>query len=73
MFLNKLFTYLTCAYLKNKRCFNVKSLTFYFHMKTKTLADFQICISLPLSAHLNHMFSLVNIFTGPTDSAGKVL
>ena len=48
MFLSKLFTYLTCTYLKNKRCFNVKSLTFYFHMKTKTLADFQICISVPL-------------------------
>ena len=27
---------------------NVKSLTYYFHMKTKILADFQICISVPL-------------------------
>ena len=27
---------------------NVKSSTYYFHMKTKILADFQICISVPL-------------------------
>ena len=49
MFANKLFTYLTCAYLKKlRRCFNVKSSTYYFHMKTKILLDFQICISVPL-------------------------
>ena len=34
-----------CAYV---RCFNVKFSTYYFHMKTKILADFQICISVPL-------------------------
>ena len=34
MFVNKRFTYITCAYLKSKRCFNVKSSTYYFHMKT---------------------------------------
>ena len=39
MFVNELFTYLTCAY--------VKSSTF-FHMKRKILADFQICISVTL-------------------------
>ena len=33
---------------KNKRRFNVKSSTYYFHMKTKMLADFQICISTSL-------------------------
>ena len=27
---------------------NVKSSTYYFHMKTKISADFQICISVPL-------------------------
>ena len=32
---------------KSKRCFNVKSST-YFHMKTKILLDFQICVSAPL-------------------------
>ena len=37
-----------CAYLKSKTCFNVKSRTYYFYMKAKTLADFQICISVPL-------------------------
>ena len=26
----------------------MKSLTYYFHIKTKVLADFQICISVPL-------------------------
>ena len=29
-------------------CFNVKSLTYYFHMKMKILADFKIYISAPL-------------------------
>ena len=33
---------------KSKRCFNVKSSTYYFHMKTKILADFYIYISVPL-------------------------
>ena len=33
---------------KSKRCFNVKSSTYYFHLKTKILADFQICISVPI-------------------------
>ena len=33
-----------------KRCFNVKSSSYYFHMKTKILADSQICISVTLSS-----------------------
>ena len=41
MFVNKLFTYLTC--------FNLKSSTCYFHMKTKILADFQIYVNVPLT------------------------
>ena len=49
MFVNKLFTYLTWAYLRKQKVFNVKSSTYYFHMKTKALADFQICISVPLT------------------------
>ena len=48
MFVNKLFTYLMCTISKSKRCFKVKSSTYYFHMKTKILADFQACISVPL-------------------------
>ena len=48
MFVNKFFTYLTCAYLKSKRRFNVKSSAYYFQMKTNILADFQIRISVPL-------------------------
>ena len=31
-----------------KMCFDVKSSTYHFHMTTKMLADFQICISAPL-------------------------
>ena len=45
MFVKKLFTYLLRTYLEK---FNVKFSTYYFHMKTKILADFQICISVPL-------------------------
>ena len=37
---------------KSKMCFNVKSSTYYFHMKTKILADFKICISVPLMLYL---------------------
>ena len=33
---------------KVKGIWNVKSSTYYFYMKTKILADFQICISIPL-------------------------
>ena len=32
---------------KSKRRFNVKSSAYHFHMKTKILADFQTCISVP--------------------------
>ena len=47
MFVNKFFTYISCAYLSiQKRCFNVKSLAYYFHVKTKLLTDFQICIGV---------------------------
>ena len=42
---------------KSKMCFNVKSSTYYFHMKTKILADFQICISVPL---IRSKFTLTN-------------
>ena len=48
MFVNKLFAYLTCAISKRKTCFYVKSLRYYLHVKTNILADFQICISVPL-------------------------
>ena len=30
---------------------NVKSSTYYFHRKTKILADFQICISVPFQGY----------------------
>ena len=34
---------------KSKRCFDVKSAAYYFHMKKNILADFQICISVSLN------------------------
>ena len=49
MFVNKLFTYLTCTYLKT---FNVKSSTYYFQMKTEALANFQIRFSVTLNINL---------------------
>ena len=48
MYINKLFTCLSAHISKSKRCVNVKSSKYFFHMKTKTLADFKICISLLL-------------------------
>ena len=33
---------------KSKRCFNVKSSTYYFYIKRRISADFQIWISVPL-------------------------
>ena len=44
------FSHIWHAHLsKSKRCVYVKSST-YFHVKTKMLVDFQICISVPLRA-----------------------
>ena len=34
--------------LRSKRCYNSKFSTCYFYMKTRILAEIQICISLPL-------------------------
>ena len=85
MFVNQLFTYLTCPYV---RCFNVKFSTYYFHMKTKLLADFQICISVPLTSEkkqnwlqktLSHLAELAHlcvfiwkIFISPWWDPGKI-
>ena len=38
---------------QSKRCFNVKSSTYYFPMKTKILADLQIFISAPFMSSLS--------------------
>ena len=40
--------------LKRKICLNVKSLTYCFQKKTKILAAFHICISVPLFFHHRH-------------------
>ena len=63
MFVNNFFTYLTCAYLKKQTHSNVKSSTHYFHVKTKILSDFQICISLTLS----NIISPTQITITPSD------
>ena len=51
MFVNILSRISRAHISKTKRCFNVKSSTYYFHMKTKILVDFQICLSVPLIKH----------------------
>ena len=48
MFVNKLFTYPYAHISKCQGCFNVKSSTYYFHVKRKIFVDFQIFISVPL-------------------------
>ena len=46
MFVNKISR---AHFSKCKRCFNVKSSTYYYFLvKTNILADFQVCISVPL-------------------------
>ena len=51
MFVNN-FSRISRAHItESKSCFNVKSSTYYFHMKMKILADFQICISVPLNGN----------------------
>ena len=48
MFVNKI-SHISLAYIsKGKIYFNVKSSIYYFHMKTKILTDFEMCISVPL-------------------------
>ena len=47
MFAN--FSHILHAHIsKSKSCVNMKSSTNYFHIKTKKLADFQICFSVTL-------------------------
>ena len=43
------FSHISRAHISKRRMyFNVKSLAYYFHVKANILADFQICISVPL-------------------------
>ena len=48
MFGNKHFTYLGRADSESKRCYNKIFSVHYFYAKTNMLADFQICVSVPL-------------------------
>ena len=47
-FSTALILHISRAQIQKVICFNLKSLTYYFHMKTKIVADFQVCISVPL-------------------------
>ena len=49
MFFNKYFKHFGCVYLKSEQCYNVKSSTYYFYMKTKILAGIHICVRVPLA------------------------
>ena len=48
MFFSNYFKHFGRTCLKSGRCYNVESFTYYFYMVTKILADFHICISVPL-------------------------
>ena len=55
MFVNK-FLHISRAHIsESKRFFIVKSPLYYFHMKTKILADFEICISVPLRQSISRI------------------
>ena len=58
MFVNKHFTYLGRVHIsESKRCYSVIPSVHYFYVKMKMLADFQICISVPLIAPLERFQS----------------
>ena len=61
MFVIKLFSISRAHLLKSKWCFKVKSSTNYFHMKTKILEDFQICICVPLIHIFFSFFIIANV------------
>ena len=38
----------------------MESSTYYFHMKVKIFADFQICVSVPLNKKYNRSENILN-------------
>ena len=58
---------------QSKRCVNVKSSTYYFPMKTKILADFQIFISVPFMSSLStSAFKAIrSLSTGKLDTSTR--
>ena len=58
---------------QSKRCFNVKSSTYYFPMKTKILADFQIFVSVPFMSSLStSAFKAIrSLSTGKLDTSTR--
>ena len=51
-FVNKYFIYLECVYLRIKKPHNARHSAYYFHVKTKIMVDFHICVSVPLRCGL---------------------
>ena len=49
----------------------MKSLSYYFHVKTKILADFQICISVPLI--INSFLANATILYPPENTRNRFL
>ena len=49
MFVDKIFTYLTCAYLKKQKVFYCEIFTILFSYEDQDIGNFQICNSVPLS------------------------
>ena len=55
MFVNKLFAYLRCAYLRTLKVFYCEIFNILFSCETKKLADFQVCITVPLKFHFKQI------------------
>ena len=59
MFLNS--SHSSHAYIsKSKMCFNVRSWSYYFRMRAKRLADFQIFISVAIATNYNFYSFFIN-------------
>ena len=69
MFVNKLSNISRAHILKSKKFFNVKSSTYYFQMKIKILAGFQICMSVLLSGLAKTIH--INLFDEPFGNSIK--
>ena len=53
-----------CISQRVKFCFNVKSSTYYFHIKTDILVDFQILIGVPVIEQFFVSISLKGALSG---------
>ena len=56
-----------CSISKCRRCFNVKSLTYCFHMKMKLLTDLQIFISVPFGLDMSSLTEIQYLQIEPSE------